>query len=159
MHLLHLLFSWCSSRTPTTFSMKRPIAKGFHPALPMGTSLWWCNCPSARHIICKKEKEAVNNKLIFPSACLPRLWKIASRHWGESECLLSKQTQRSQGQLMQKFPCPHLTRCLVFYILSVMLGQRKTLMSDYIISYWSKLGFPQVLHHSGILNLIKFSSF
>lgn len=140
-------------------SLWRDLVKGFHPALLMETSLWWCNCPYARHIICKREKEAVNNKIIFPSACLPRLWKIASRQWGESECLLSEQTQRSQGQLMQKFPCPHSTRFMVFYILSVMLGERKTLMSDDIISYWSKMGFPQVIYHSEILNLIKCSSF
>lgn len=121
--------------------------------------LWWYNYPYARLIIYTKEKEAVNNKLIFLSACLPHLWEIASRQWGESEWHLSEQTQRSQGQLMRKIPCPHTTRFLVFYIPSVMLGERKTFVSADIISYWSEVGFPQVLYLSGILNLIKCSSF
>ncbi len=48
---------------------------------------------------------------------------------------------------------------LVFYIPSVMLGERKTYVAADIISYWSEVGFPQVLYLSGIINLIKCSSF
>ncbi len=125
LHLLYFPFSWCSSGTPIS-SLWRDPAKGFHPALPIGISLWWYNCPYVRHIIYKKEKEAIN-KLIFPSACLPHLWEIASSQWGEREWHLPEQTPRSHSQLMRKIPCPHTTRCFSLLYPKCHVGWEKDL--------------------------------